>query len=741
MNQEYNKKEQEIIDNINRAINELVYEKTQLIKAYNYYHGKRDPEQFRHLEENYGIGTPTSVEFVPLVRKHVDVLIGEYLSTPLMPKISCKDKSTLSNIHRDKQLYINNAIAAELKKHLNNSIYNAIKPAQQDGQSQRPITDAEIEQSLVDLQNSIERNFISDYEIAAQNIVDWSMQSRNIDFTNQRKTLLTDLLITGTAYYKVCKSPSKENITLKVLNPINTFIDRNPESVYLKKSMRSVVREYLTKDQILAKFGADLTADDLLELEDLEDFSIDGSTTTYLRSYDTITGNTLSDGILGGFEVTPLLPFERNTSKYFRVYPVYEVEWLKTEKNKEGLFITNRNAGVRIGTHIYIPTGQVEEVVRSADDPRDCTLAVNGIFYADRNGDPFSLILATANLQDKFDVLNFYRDNLIAESGTVGDWVDLAYLPKILGSDLTERLMKWTAYKKQGKALIDSSQEGLPPMNTTFGGFDDTVKLQSIQAIQLAIDSVENTCSTITGVFREKLGGIEQKDAVTNVQIGVRQSSYITKQYYQIMDLLTREMLLDILNLTKIVFKNGFSGTLILGERLNKIFTALPEHYTTTDYDIHITDSADIIKEQETIKQVTMEFIKGGNVDPEIILESITASGLTKMKEDVYAAINKKRKENDQVGKLSQQIQELDGQLRQATAEAQKLEQQVQQLNASKLQLEKERLAFQKEIDWFRARSKDEYDKSYLKLEQQRVQLEGLQLIDANQNNDEIKNT
>ena len=733
MTQEWTQKEQEIIDNINRAINELVYEKTQIIKAYNYYHGKRDPEQFRHLEENYGIGTPTSVEFVPLVRKHVDVLIGEYLSTPLLPKISCKDKSTLSNIHRDKQLQINNAIVSELKKHLNNVIYTSITGGQQ------PVNDSEVETALESVQEATERNFISDYEIAGQNIVDWAMQSRNIDFTNQRKTLLTDILVSGTGYFRVAKSPSKENINLKVLNPVNTFIDRNPESVYLKKSMRAVVREYLTKDQILVKFGADLTSDDLEELEDLEDFSIDGSTTTYLRSYDTITGNTLSDGILGGFEVTPLLPFERNTSKYFRVYPVYEVEWLKTEK-ENGEFITNRYTGVRIGTHIYIPYGKDPNVIRSADDPRDCCLSVNGIFYADRNGDPYSLILKTANLQDKFDVLNFYRDNVIAESGTVGDWVDIAYLPKILGGELTERLMKWKAYKKQGLALIDSSQEGLPPMNTTFGGYDDTIKLQTIQAIDLAIQRVEETCSTITGVFREKLGGIEQKDAVTNVQVGVKQSSYITKQYYQVMDLMTREMLLDILNLAKLVYKNGFAGTLILGERLNKIFTALPEHYTTTDFDIHITDSADVIKDQEMIKQITMEFIKGGVVDPEVILEAITATGLTKMKEDVIAAMDKKRKETDQLNQLNQQVQQLDNQLKQAQAEAQKLQQQVDQLNAGKLQLEKERLAYQKEIDWFRAKTKDEYDKSYLKLEQQRVQLEGLQLLDNNKNNDEIRN-
>lgn len=166
MTEEVKKEEKEIIENIDRAINELVYEKTQIIKAYNYYHGKRDPEQFRHLEENYGIGTPTSVEFIPLVRKHIDVLIGEYLSTPVLPRVSCKDSKTLSNIFRDKQLKISNSIAQELNKYLKNSLYAAITGNQND------TTDKDVEKRLDDLHESIDRNFISEYEIAGQNIVD-----------------------------------------------------------------------------------------------------------------------------------------------------------------------------------------------------------------------------------------------------------------------------------------------------------------------------------------------------------------------------------------------------------------------------------------------------------------------------------------------------------------------------------------------------------------------------------------
>ena len=179
-----NDKDQKIIDEIDRAITELVYEKTQIMKAYNYYHGKRDPEQFRHLEENYGIGTPTSVEFVPLVRKHIDVLIGEYLSIPKLPKISCKDKKTLSNIHRDKQLKINNAVINELKKHLNNAIYNTINNQQGN--------DTVIQQALTDIQEALSRNFISEYEEAGQNIIEYLLQSRNIDLINKLKILITD---------------------------------------------------------------------------------------------------------------------------------------------------------------------------------------------------------------------------------------------------------------------------------------------------------------------------------------------------------------------------------------------------------------------------------------------------------------------------------------------------------------------------------------------------------------------
>ena len=101
-----NNSEKYLIEKADMAIAELVYDKTHLVKAYNYYSGIRDNNQFKHLEQNYGIGNPTNITFTPLIRKHIDALVGEYLTLPINPGVSCKDSRTLTNMMREKQLYI-----------------------------------------------------------------------------------------------------------------------------------------------------------------------------------------------------------------------------------------------------------------------------------------------------------------------------------------------------------------------------------------------------------------------------------------------------------------------------------------------------------------------------------------------------------------------------------------------------------------------------------------------------------
>ena len=726
------KNNSELIEFTNKAIAELVYPKWELQKAYNYDNGKRDEEQFRDLEENFGIGNPTSVEFIPLIKKHIDALIGEYLGTTITPKISCKDSDTISKITREKELKINKEVFNFLQQRLKNKILEFT-------QQNKDLVDNSIKQEIEKLIEDIDQNFISSYEVAAQDVIQYIMQSRDADIITKLRILLLDLLITGYTFFRAKPSVNNQNVSIEVLSPLNTFIDKNPESPYIKDSYRVVVRKWLTKTQILNSYGKDMTKEDIDSIKELWRDQFDTST-YYVRSFSNSDGTPATDGIMAGKEIVPGYPTGPYNSYNYKLIPVYEVEWIETDSD----FVMQRYQTIRIGESIYVLKGLDKNVIRSHDNPSYCSLSVNGIYFVNRNSEPYSLMLACANLQDKYDLLHFYRDNLIASSGTVGDWIDVSMIPKFLGVNLPERLQKWQAYKKAGKALIDSSQEGRissgqTSLNTIFNGYDDTVKAQAIQAIQIAIDAVEATASSITGVFRERLNGIQQHDAVTNIKIGANNSFIITKQYYQQMDLVVNEMLLDILNVAKRVFKNGITGTLILGDKYQKIFTALPEHFTLTDYDVHIVTTTDIIKDLEYIKSTIPDFIKSQSLDPFIIFEAITSKSPADLKYKVKKAMEKRKKENDQLQQMSQQIQQLEQQLQESQKQLKKFQEQNQELEKAKLQLEQSKIKIDSDIQWYKAKTERNYKESTVEEQKKRTEVELQQLYDGNPYNDKLR--
>lgn len=728
-------KDQELIDYTNKTIAELVYPKWDLQKAYNYYNGKMDADQYRYLEENYGIGNPTSVEFIPLIKKHIDALVGEYLGTPILPKVTCKDSATLSKITREKELKITKEVYEFLQKRLNNKLLEFLQNGQQG-----KIVDNSVQQDIDNLIEDLDQNFISQYEAAAQDVVQYIMQSRKTDIITKLRKLLTDLLITGYTFYRVKPTPAENNVTIEVLDPLNTFIDKNPESAYVKDSYRVVVRKWLTKPDILNIYGKKLHKKDLDLINESWQDAFDTST-YYIRSFTNADGTPQTDGLQAGKEIVPGYPTGPYNTYNYKLIPVYEVEWIKTDKKH----VMQRYKTVRIGESIFILYGQDENVIRSQDDPTRCSLSVNGVYFTNRSSEPYSLVLACASLQDKYNLLHFYRDNLIASSGNVGDWIDVSMLPKFLGVNLPERLQKFLAYKKAGIAPIDTSQEGRlgagqAPINTIFNGYDDTIKAQTVQAIQIAIDSVEQTASSITGVFRERLNGIQQKDAVTNVQTSVNNSFIITKQYYQQMDVVVEEMLLDALNLAKIVFKKGLQGTIILGDKRQRVFTALPEYFTISDYDIHIVTSSNITRQLEQLKALVPDLIKSQIMGPELIVDAVTTENVPDFRSKVQKAIKKQKEEMNQMQQLQQQNEQMQQELQQIQKQAEQLQNKVEQLNEAKIQLESQKAQMENEVAWYKAKTERSYRESVAEQDAKRTEIEYLQLHDGNPYNDKVVN-
>ena len=720
---------EELIDNTDKCIQELVIPKVRVQKAYNYVNCIIDTEQFRYLEENFGIGNPTAVEFIPLIKKHVDALVGEHLEVPLLPSVSCKDKRTIGMAMRDKQLKIKFETKQYLKSLMRKTILLGI-----DGS----FTDQMVASQIQELTDNINRSYVSEYEIAASDVVKWLIQNRSIDIYNKRRQLITDMLVSGQCYYRTKKTPDGHNVMLETYNPMNAFPDKDPDSNYVRDCSRIVIRHWMTRQDVLNKYGKWMNADSVKELNDIWR---DGN--LYNNSY--IIRTRVPDGqpfpfsqhIGDDISVTPGLPEEGNHRLNYFI-PVYEVEWIETEK-EGSQYVKNRYRTVRIGESIYITFGKDNDAVRSIDDPTNVHLSVNGLFFTNRNNKPFSLVLKCGPLQDKYNIVHYLRDNVLANSGTIGQYVDISKLPAVLGDDWSERLERQTAYRKQGMFLFDSSQDGTPMVNTSFVGFDDTLKAQTIQSFELILQSIERTCSSITGVFPQRLDGIQQYDAVRNVQAGARNSYIVTKWIYQQMDSLDRDILMDALDISKQAYKNGLQGELILGKE-RRTFIALPEHFTMSDFDIHLPSSTKLLQDAEVLKGVIGEFVKSGQYEPDIIMEAITAESITELKQSISEAYKRKEQKENLIGNLQQQIEQLSKQNKEYESELNKMKSKIEALNEEKLKIEREKMEAQIRLDMFKAKSDDDYKKEANRIKNKQLEVEMQQVLDGNPYNDAIKN-
>lgn len=205
------------------------------------------------------------------------------------------------------------------------------------------------------------------------------------------------------------------------------------------------------------------------------------------------------------------------------------------------------------------------------------------------------------------------------------------------------------------------------------------------------------------------------------------------------MDLIVNEMLLDCLNLAKIVYKHGLKGTLILGDKYQKVFTALPEYYTLTDHDIRIVTSSEITRDVEQIKSIIPEFVKSGGLPPDLIIEAITCKNIPELKYKVKKAMQIQKEENNKLQQLAKQAEQLEKQLKEVTKELSKSRDTIQKLNQAKLQLEQKEIEMKYQVEWYKARTDRGYKEGINEENKRRTEIEIQQLTDNNPYNDIVR--
>jgi len=427
------------------------------------------------------------------------------------------------------------------------------------------------------------------------------------------------------------------------------------------------------------------------------------------------------------------------TNNEFDTVEVLHVEWLASneigKKDSSGrvAYIEDRYEGYRIGYDIYFGMKRSEHVIRSQRDPYKASLTYSGMAYNQRQGEPYSMVWNLKDVQDMYDITQFHRNNLIATAGVAGTRVNIAGIPKILGNDFMERLMKWVALRKQGMELIDPTEEGAQLFNH-YGEFQGGIDGNAINGINAILQTLERQVVLTTGITDQMLGQIQEREAVENVKTGIRQVSLITLNIFDLLAGARKRILTSLIDNAKIAFKKGKIGSYKVGPT-HVAFKIDNKDFTLTDYNIQVTPSSRDALKLQKLESLVNELVGAGAIKPEVAIKLALAESLLEAKRIVKDSLKAEDPQGKQIQEMDQQLQQYEEQLKEASQQAEQLQRKADQMSAEKLELDKARLQLDAEIKKREVevkekaqKAKEEFDTLQAEARKEIVQLEREQL-------------
>ena len=665
---------------IDHYIQQYVYTKKHITKARNMYEGRRDIEDFNHITTAYGLQNALDLEFTPIIKPRVDILIGEMLRETFRYTVTCLDKNTINKIENEKE-----------KERLKALLDYAQMQLQQMGETP-PIY---AQKAVEDIYKKYGDSYKSNYVKGVYFLMEFFRSDNRFDLKQKLKQYFLDLLLTGEAYYRVKPGPGLVDPELEIIKPENMYYNKNTNSQYLDTTDCIVHRELYTRQQVLEKFGYMLSEDDLKNLfsswSEVKQQNYPQYSRADVRTLDAIgdlRGSYFTQWSFNPYETVEVyhveflshnkVEDEEVTAGDFNIEPISNENYAFPQANgmttgdggvdgEKWKWREDRYEGYRIGQNVYFGMGKTIEVHRSQDNPYKAGFSYDGITYNDRNGEPYSLGLALAPIQDKYDLLMYFRDNLIANSGVKGSRVNLAAIPKVFGKDFNERMSKFISYRKQGVEFIDPTEAGAE-LFQHYGDFDNSIDGNGLKAIGEVLGSLEAQADILTGVNRQMYGNIEEKDAVTNVKVGIERSSLMVKDYFELLKVSRERIFNRMIQTAQVLYKKGKRGAYILGS--NQItFEVVAKDFVHSDYGINVTMDGEDAMRVERVQRVAEELASAGLIEPQVLLKIVTHDNIVDMMDELEDSIFKQKQENSQLAQLQQQVEQTTEQLNQIQKE------------------------------------------------------------------------
>lgn len=711
-------------------------------KAYKLRNGEKDLNDYKYLYEAYGIEFPGKLAHIPIMKVMFDALLGIEESDPLNFTLTVMNKEAIDHINDFKRKKILGEIYTFSEEQIRRSMEDVYS-----GNGQKRINREEEKIILDKAINSIKEKYNDDFKTDLQ-IYGTDMMLHLMEVLKLKlyfNIMFDDLITTGSEFYQVEQRGKGMRPIFRAIHPKDIYFNKPRNRKFINELDRVVLRDRMTIAEVLSLYGDKLTREEIKELVEEHVENIASNVDIYdMRYMDKLIKGVGAQGyekLNATFVDVFYVEWKANTEVEYDeprlvVDSKKSEEIIKREKHKG--YRLDLFSGVRIGENKYVDMGRKKDVYRPADAPWDIKLTVNGSLYSDRNGKPFSLVLSTEAISEKYDVLHYHWESLIAMAGGKAVLVDFADIPTWMGKTNMQRTMKWLGMLKQGVGVIDTSQTRSSQRQFNNMGDVDLSLTNSLDTITNLMRYIEELGSRITGVNRQMLGQMMERDGKATSEMAISNASIVTRPLFFLHKEVCKQAMKDILNASRVAYKDGFSGSYLLGKYGQKIFTLDGSKFAMSDYNIHLTDWEDEKAKLQEIKALSIEFIKQQMVDAEDALDMNTINSVGRLVQHMKNSV--RRKKEDTTQQMESELEQAGQEIDKLSQVIEKLKGQVEQADQAELQLKAKDIEMKAKLKERELSDKKEIEEKKLKNDSKRIELESLQLHLGGNKNMEVRN-
>lgn len=689
----------------------------------NLYNGKVDVSDMKLILNPGGMEkffVPDAVQHYPIITPRVNVLVGEEKRRKFDWSVQIVNPDTLSKIKQDKKKLVDEKLMEML---------------------QSDVSDEELEKELQKYGDYINFDYQDMREKRANLLLRHYIAKLDmkIDFQQGFK----DALIMGEEIYMF--DIVNGRVTFERLNPLKVHTLRGGFSNKIEDSDVIIIDDFWSPGKIQDTYYNDLSdaetkrldegswssgtrnldgvtesIDDVAGLKMLEREGMD----TYIESTGIFdakqsAGRGIYNDDAGNVRV--LRMFWRSMKKVVKVLFFDELGKQQTkfrsedyvpDKNMgetiEVLWIPQWWKGVKIGEDTYLQIKPKEIQYNKLDEPSFNSCGIVGQVYNSGDEEAVTMVDRAKPFQYLYDI-SWYRVNeaLAKYMGSIVE-LDLAKIPT--GWTVT----KWLYFaRKSGISVVDSFKEGQKGMAKgrlagAVGNTSGRVLEQRVgDFIQTHIEMMEFAkaqMDEITGVSRQRLGQVENRETVGGVERAVSQSNHITEELFTMHDYCKKRCFQILIETAKIALKGqDIKFSYIADDMTRQLAEINGDEFAEEEYGLMVSNDDEINQMQQKLDGMVQMGLQNQMISFSTAIKIYNSPSIR----EVQRMIQK-----DETQMKEQQAKQAEDQNKQAQAQMQQqaqIAEQAAQLDLEKFNRTDETKRYVAELQAETARLKDNY--------------------------------